>query len=238
MEDCIVFSNQQGERIGLDLIMKVLIVAEQLDIQDYLRQLNPDPSISFFQYTHPLKAMDNLEEINPTLILWNVDDFPRHWKSFLPYCHTLFSSAMPQFHLISETILPDEETGKADTLKVDGIHCQGFFHDDMAQLLAVNESQILHETKIRSTPPIPAGSGLIQLQHPNLHCIVIGDVVAADQKTILVKFQGEKIIASFLRNLIIEYAFMQIKETRVTVMLRVAQNHPDGTTEFLILNFL
>ena len=37
----------------------------------------------FIHYTNPIKAMDNLDEVAPDIVLFSAADYPRHWKPFL-----------------------------------------------------------------------------------------------------------------------------------------------------------
>lgn len=214
--------------------MKVMIVAEQTDIQAYLRQLGGAGAADFFQYVHPLKAMDNLEEIAPTLVLWNADDFPRHWKIFLPFSRMVFGAQAPAFHLVGEQPLPAEEQGKAEALKVDGIHGQGFFDEGLAELLG----------GAADAPPAPGrpvvrlakGSGTIQLQHPELRRLVIGELLDGDGVSLHVRFPDDTPPASFKPNALIEHAIFRIGDSVHEALLRLGQTHPDGSLDFLILD--
>lgn len=58
--------------------MIVMIVAEDQNLKK-LFQLNMKKDC-VIQYTHPLKAIDNIQEIKPDVLLCCAADYPRHWK--------------------------------------------------------------------------------------------------------------------------------------------------------------
>ena len=72
-------------------------------------------------YLEPLKAMDNLEEVEPDIVLFNVRDYPRHWKPFLHYLRQWRDTTETLFILMSDRALNYEESKKATDLQVNGI---------------------------------------------------------------------------------------------------------------------
>ncbi len=60
--------------------MKLLLISENRDEKTYLSAGLGTMGICLIHYLNPVKAMDNLEEIEPDLIVFNAGDYPRHWK--------------------------------------------------------------------------------------------------------------------------------------------------------------
>jgi hypothetical protein len=88
------------------------------ELEDRLLPLGFD----FIHYTSPVKAMENLEEISPDVIFFNVQDFPRHWKPFMMFTYQFFSREKVPFFLLTENgELSFEEAAKASHLEVTGI---------------------------------------------------------------------------------------------------------------------
>lgn len=60
-------------------------------------------------YSNPLKAMDNFTEIDPDIVLFRQEDFPRHWKISLKELRELKNKEESVFILLTEGE-PDNET--------------------------------------------------------------------------------------------------------------------------------
>ncbi|MEI6876327.1 MAG: PilZ domain-containing protein, partial [Spirochaetota bacterium] len=60
--------------------MKALLLVEDddkaLEIGGYVETLG----IDVVRYRNPIKALDNLDEVAPQIIIASALDFPRHWK--------------------------------------------------------------------------------------------------------------------------------------------------------------
>lgn len=63
----------------------MLVVAESQETTQDLVRFFRERSFNIIHYNSPVKALDNLEEINPDAILINAVDFPRHWKVLTQY---------------------------------------------------------------------------------------------------------------------------------------------------------
>jgi len=63
--------------------MKLLLVAANDELKRALSFHLRPIGVEVIQYVHPIKAMDNIEEIEPDVVLFSSSDFPRHWKPFL-----------------------------------------------------------------------------------------------------------------------------------------------------------
>lgn len=60
--------------------MIIMIVAEDPALKTRFNSFFGSLGYSVIQYTHPLKAMDNMAEIEPDVLLCASSDYPRHWK--------------------------------------------------------------------------------------------------------------------------------------------------------------
>jgi len=104
------------------------------------RQLSPY-GVSVVHYKNPLKALDNLEEIRPSILLYDLQDFPRHWKILAKFLREEYSKDELIFLLLSRTAAPLEEANKALFLGINGILR---FEDNVDQL-----SQQIREVFLR-----------------------------------------------------------------------------------------
>lgn len=101
--------------------MKALLIADNPQAIDNISQILETAGYDVITYKWLLKALDNIEEISPHLIIVSAKDYPRHWKTLAQYAQTVFASYKPQIILYAEGGLDDEEKNKAQALKVRGI---------------------------------------------------------------------------------------------------------------------
>ena len=101
--------------------MKALLIADNPQAIDNISQILETAGYDVITYKWLLKALDNIEEISPHLIIVSAKDYPRHWKTLAQYAQTVFASYKPQIILYAEGGLDDEEKSKAQALKVRGI---------------------------------------------------------------------------------------------------------------------
>jgi hypothetical protein len=101
--------------------MKLLLILgsdESLDIIS--RNIKP-LGFDLIRYHHVLKAMDNIDEIDPAGIIISARDFPRHWKILVQFVRAERSKELcPIILLIGNTFSP-EEAAKAFHIGVSGV---------------------------------------------------------------------------------------------------------------------
>ncbi|OHD12708.1 MAG: hypothetical protein A2Z96_07505 [Spirochaetes bacterium GWB1_48_6] len=86
-------------------------------LKDLLRSLG----ISLVHYTDPIKAMDNLRETGPKIILYSLQDFPRHWKIMMRFLKEDLGKSQVIFILFSREKPDVEEADKAVFLGVNAL---------------------------------------------------------------------------------------------------------------------
>lgn len=77
--------------------------------------------INTVHYSNPIKAMDNMGETDPRIILYSLRDFPRHWKIMLKFLREDQERDKTVFLLLAEEKPSLEEANKALFLGVNGI---------------------------------------------------------------------------------------------------------------------
>ena len=98
--------------------MKALIV---LDDKEKLASLSSKLTNAGFDticYQWLMKALDNLEEISPHLVLISAEDYPRHWKVFVQ--HIKLHNDKTKVFLITSS-LTEEEQKKVEILGIEDI---------------------------------------------------------------------------------------------------------------------
>lgn len=149
--------------------MKALIVSESKHetalIETYVKQAGYE----HITYGWFLKAMDNIEEISPELIIINAVDYPRHWKVLAQYVKSFQHMQIILF--ASETYFDEEEQKKADFLGIKGV-VTGFSPEDISKF----NSLVLEEKQ-----PVPCkdeGKGTLLFLHPVDETIYTGCITS------------------------------------------------------------
>ncbi|MDR1317805.1 MAG: PilZ domain-containing protein [Spirochaetales bacterium] len=102
--------------------MKILLVADREDLKRFLEQEFSLRGAEIVHYWHPIKAMDNVGEMAPDVIIFSAQDFPRHWKPFLLYFRAYSPPAEKvPFILLCGENFNDDELKKAEHLKVSAV---------------------------------------------------------------------------------------------------------------------
>ena len=108
--------------------MKALLISESDEILNSYAAFFKETGYDTVCYRWLLKAMDNLEEIEPQLVFIDGFGYPRHWKTLAQHIKTSFKNA-PLVLLAAD--LSEEEAKKADCLDV---HCiRGSIDDEQTR---------------------------------------------------------------------------------------------------------
>jgi hypothetical protein len=101
--------------------MKLLLVFVSDETYElFVKNLRP-LGFELIRYRHILKAMDNIDEIDPNGIIISASDFPRHWKTMIQFVKADPSRKSIPVIIMRGASLPVEETSKALSLEVSGI---------------------------------------------------------------------------------------------------------------------
>ena len=101
--------------------MKALLIADNKTAIDNVSQILESAGYDVIIYKWLIKALDNIEEICPHLIIVNAKDYPRHWKTLTQFASTSFGSYKPAVIVYAEGGLDEEEAQKAKALGVRGV---------------------------------------------------------------------------------------------------------------------
>ena len=101
--------------------MKILLVSERDELKGYIRRNFMPRGAEIIHYYNPIKAMDNLDELEPDVVLFSAQDFPRHWKPFLIFLRDSKAREQCVFVILTRDDFDHEEADKAQALQVNGI---------------------------------------------------------------------------------------------------------------------
>ncbi|MDR1444422.1 MAG: PilZ domain-containing protein [Treponema sp.] len=101
--------------------MKLLLVTGSDDTYDlvslYIRPLG----FELVRYRYIVKAMDNVDEIDPAGVIISANDFPRHWKAMVQFIRAERPKEMCPIILLAGKNFPLEATTQAFYIGVSGI---------------------------------------------------------------------------------------------------------------------
>jgi len=100
--------------------MKALLVADDEKAINNISEVLKAAGYDTIVYKWLLKALDNIEEVAPHLIIVSTGDYPRHWKTLAQYATAGFGDYKPQIILYTDENFSEEEHKKAEALHVRG----------------------------------------------------------------------------------------------------------------------
>ena len=100
--------------------MKLLLVLGSDESFNHIARCAP-PGFELIRYRQVLKAMDNVDEIDPQLIIVSARDFPRHWKILVQFVRSRRSKEQCPVVILKPDNFSQEETAKALFLGVNGL---------------------------------------------------------------------------------------------------------------------
>lgn len=73
------------------------------------------------RYRQPIKAMDNLDEVDPDAVVISAEDFPRHWKTLVQFVRSERDKERTVVVIVKGRNFPYDEAAKAAHIGVNGI---------------------------------------------------------------------------------------------------------------------
>lgn len=101
--------------------MKALLISDDDNAISKVSTIVKNEGYDLITYRWFLKALDNVEEIAPDLIIISSDSYPRHWKTLVQYAKNGFNGVVPKVVLFSRNKLEGDELEKSKILNVTGI---------------------------------------------------------------------------------------------------------------------
>ena len=97
--------------------MKALIIADSDTLIDFCCDTLKNAGYELIIYHWLLKALDNIEEIAPDIIIIDASSYPRHWKTLVQYTRAISEDKI-DFFLFTLSPLSEDEKAKATSLKI------------------------------------------------------------------------------------------------------------------------
>ena len=102
------------------------------------------------RYFHALKAMDNIDEIDPQAIIISAVDFPRHWKTMVQFFRTERTKDDCPIVILKGENFSMEDSSKASFIGVSGTVYESLDTQEIERLQNILERHLPVEEKRRS----------------------------------------------------------------------------------------
>ena len=164
--------------------MKALLISDNENItsplDSYLKQNGYDTII----YTWLLKALDNVEEIKPDLIILCAEEYPRHWKTLVQYSKSSIGSQNVKIILIISDKFNKDDEEKAVLLGVSGF-LKSVEQNELQNVIPKIQNK---EISPSSTPSSIEDSEEILFNHPSTDKFVSGKIIEVKDEMIVFEF--------------------------------------------------
>ena len=98
--------------------MKALVISDRSEIIDYVTPLLKDKGFDLIHYKWIIKALDNIEEIQPDVVVLSAGEYPRHWKTLTSFVQSGIGGNNVKIFLYETAPLGSEDAEKAKQLGV------------------------------------------------------------------------------------------------------------------------
>ena len=101
--------------------MKAIIICDDEELIGKVDSALASLSYDTIIYRWLLKALDNIEEIRPDIVIVSASDYPRHWKTLTQFIKSGIAGKIPDVILYAPKSFSETEKMKAQKLGIKGI---------------------------------------------------------------------------------------------------------------------
>jgi DNA-binding response OmpR family regulator len=188
--------------------------------------------ISLIHYLNPVKAMDNLTEIQPDAIVFVLEDYPRHWKAMLKVVRETHSREQCPFLLLCRDT-PDEETvHKAMYLGGNGFVRWAEESENMVFRILEILGRYIALPNSGSKNRYFTSEGSIVFSHPKTGALISGDLISFESNHLVIMPSNRKLCFDLEPGAILSDCSLQVEQDFMSVHLKVTKNTGNLIAEF------
>ena len=102
--------------------MKILLISNDISFTNVMDSYFTKKGYSTITYKWLIKAMDNLEEIKPEVIIISADEYPKHWKTIVQFMQSGLAGKNYKIYLNTKK-KNQQELQKIRELNIRNIFC-------------------------------------------------------------------------------------------------------------------
>ncbi len=231
--------------------MKALIIAENDSTINSFDAFFKKNGFDTIIYRWLLKALDNIEEISPHVIVLSAEDYPRHWKTLVQYTHSEACKLDPVILLVTNN-LSEKEIEKAGILGVHGVITSFNNTTDEEKVLnllhsftdpiSVNESKVSTDFIDEEQDVTDKDENIVtddflidfSFNHPRTKALITGKVLRFDYPVIYFKPRDEEAVRAVRFGQKLENCTLKEKD-KITSTNAQVQGIDDGIIEFCLI---
>jgi hypothetical protein len=219
--------------------MKLMLVLGSDEILN-LVSVNLKPlGFEIIRYRHVLKAMDNVDEIDPACIIISAKDFPRHWTVLVQFIRYERSKEQCPIILLKGDDFPLEEASKAFLIGVSGI-----VSGDLNRPREMDQLQNLLERYLdipdkRKTRRYHAGPGArcgFCMVDPAGRSIILTTVKTLSATGISVEPENPALAVNLAEGAEISECSLRVGDDIISPICRLVRNQPALSMKFVFLD--
>ena len=218
--------------------MIILILADDMSLKKRFSSYFGRLGYSVIQYTHPLKIMDNLDEISPDVLVCSAVDYPRHWKLIVKQVRETRSREETAIILSVEEQFDAEEADKASFLGVNFLY-PGRLEtlDDFNELDMRISRYKTPPMRFRGSSWIPGDEDRISFlfRHPEDFCMISGRFTELSAAGGVFRPDDPADIAGLKPGTMIDGGSMRAGDSLISLRSRVIRN--SGTLSLAFIDF-
>ncbi len=208
--------------------MKTLLVIEHDNLKDQVIEHLAPRGFDFIHYRNPIKALDNIEEIQPDLVIFSAVDFPRHWKPFIAVLRSFLSKENSVFILLKGDQFHSDESTKASVLEVNGIISDDFdnpavlvqLEDIFSRYNVIDDKRISRRYLNKVTMDIE-----FIFTHPLTPSLINGEITDISIGGISFKPDSPQTTLDIREGTVLDNCTLRLKDSFNTISVRVIRNN-------------
>lgn len=212
--------------------MKALIISEDENVYSALNTALVNAGYDTIIYKWLLKALDNIEEIQPDCIVVSSSEYPRHWKTLVQFVKSGIGGDAVEVYLYEPKPMSSEDEEKARVLGItdyftslDAATLEKIFgKDDFSEKLLAEDAVPTVDNIVTDEPAQekPAGGGHFMFTHPLTHKFVTGKYFDYNGQTLSCTIKNKDDLTGLTQNCEIEY--FTFFDSKKTIMAKVVVN--------------
>ncbi|WP_319476996.1 hypothetical protein [Marispirochaeta aestuarii] len=208
--------------------MIVLLVARDPNFKEPLQEQFSSRGGDIVQYRNPVKAMDNLEEIQPDLVIFHTQDFPRHWKPFVRYYRTMKKKDQGICVLFTGDLFTEDEAAKSQLLEVNGL--VPYLQEDHVIRASIEEiiqryALFSEDRKYRRYTPRAYDEISFMFSHPDNFSIITGAIIDISIHSVRFYPDSPDKTITISENTVISDCSLQLDDKILTFPSRIVRNN-------------
>jgi hypothetical protein len=214
--------------------MKLLVVSAKETLKHRLVYHFKPMGFEVLHYLDPVKAVQNLEELDPEIILYSAVDFPRHWKPMLKLLRERRDREECIFILLADAP-PYEEGVKAVHLGINGIvDARAPEKQQIRQLEELFRRYRSVSDKRRFHRLLPTAQERLHLvfSHPRRLSLVTGELSEISIQGASFQPANPAVTADLRRDDELPLCTLRIGDDIIGVSCRIARNESDLGLQF------